>query len=267
MTWWEPMILGCALLGLYLAVLLRRPSTLPRWPRRRLAAWVVGVLVVAVALSPPLADLARLDHRAHMVQHLLLGMYAPIVLVFSAPVTLLLGTLRPADARLLARGLRSPPVRTLTHPVTAAVLSVGGLFALYLTPLYGLTQVHAGVHGLVLAHLLLAGYVYTWSIAGPDPAPHRPGLLTRVAVLVLAAGSHAFLARLLHAQAVRGADHHSGHGGTQADADGASMATAAQWMYYGGDGAEILLAVMLFSWWYQSPYSSRRRSHTSLTVG
>lgn len=136
----------------------------------------------------------------------------------------------------------------------------GGLLLLYLTPLYGWSRERPAVHALVLAHLLAAGCVYTWAVAGPDPAPRRPGLPTRVAVLVAAGGVHAFLAKLLYAHPP--AAHHAGsHAVAGAASDGGSVEafrTAAQWMYYGGDAAELVLAAMLFAWWYRRTAPARR---------
>ncbi|MBX9245386.1 cytochrome c oxidase assembly protein [Actinotalea ferrariae] len=242
-TWWPAAATSAVLATGYLGALLARPAHLRPWSGLRTVAWLVGAVLVGVALSPPLAEHAQHDHGAHMAQHLLLGMYAPLGLVLGAPLTLVLGSAPRAAAVPLVRVLRSRPVHALSHPVTAAALSTGGLFALYLTPLYELTRSSTVVHGLVLAHLLLAGCLYTWAIAGPDPAPRRPGTTVRVATLVVAAGAHAFLAKLLYADAVR----------THADGThhGAAMTDAAQAMYYGGDGAELLLAVALFAWWYR----------------
>ncbi|WP_127572111.1 cytochrome c oxidase assembly protein [Georgenia faecalis] len=242
MSGWAAVGVGAVLAGGYALAWWARPASLPRWSGARTAAWLAGVVAVVVALSPPLTDLAHHDHRFHMATHLLLGMYAPLGLVLGAPVTLALGSLPRRGRRVLTGVLRSPPVHVLSHPVPAAVLNVGGMVVLYLTPLYGLSMARPEVHALVMAHFLLAGCLYTWAIAGPDPAPRRPGMATRTTVLVAAAGAHAFLAKLLYARAGEVA---AGHG------DPASMEAGAQWMYYGGDVAELALAVMLFAWWYR----------------
>ncbi|WP_413450037.1 cytochrome c oxidase assembly protein [Georgenia phoenicis] len=241
MTPWLPGVLAAAaLLGGYLALLACRPSGLPAWPAWRTAAWVAGALTVAAALVPPLAGAAATDHRAHMAQHLLLGMYAPLGLVAAAPVRLALSSLPTRAARRLAALLRSRPLRVLAHPVVAAVLNVGGMFVLYLTPLHERAAASPILTAVVLAHFLLAGWLYTWAIAGPDPAPHRTGLPVRLAVLVVAAGAHAYLAKTLYARAAE--SHHHGMAHSEA---------GAQLMYYGGDVAEVLLAVMLLAGWYR----------------
>lgn len=241
MTTWLPSALAAAgLLTGYLVLLGRRPPGLPHWPAWRTAAWVAGALAVGAALVPPLATAATTDHRAHMAQHLLLGMYAPLGLVAAAPVRLALGSLPTTGARRLTAVLRSGPLRVLSHPVTAALLDVGAMFVLYLTPLHERAARSPVLAAVVLLHLLLAGWLYTWAVAGPDPAPHRPGLPLRLGVLVVAAGAHAYLAKALYARATE-AHHHGGMAHAEA---------GAQFMYYGGDGAEILLAVMLLTGWY-----------------
>ena len=238
--WWASLLAGGVLLTGYLLALRGRPRTLPAWPTWRTAAWMVGAGAVAVALAPQLTAAAATDHRAHMAQHLLVGMYAPLALVVAAPVRLALGSLPTAGARRLSGVLGSAPARVLTHPVVAAVLNVGGMFVLYLTPLHARAATSPLLTAVVLLHFLLAGWLYTWAIGGPDPAPHRPGVAVRLAVLVVAAGAHASLAKLLYAQSLEVHDHAMAHAGA-----------GARLMYYGGDGAELLLAVMLFAGWYR----------------
>ncbi|GAA3540285.1 cytochrome c oxidase assembly protein [Aeromicrobium flavum] len=238
-AWLVPLTVVAVTGGLYLAGTwlwsLRRGRPWSPW---RTASWCAGTVVVALALSP-LTDSPTA--RAHMVQHLMLGMLAPIGLVLGAPVTLLLGVLPPPAARRLTAILRTPVFHVVSHPVTAAALNVGGMFVLYLTPLFVLASERPAVHHLLHVHFLVAGYLFAWAIAGPDPAPNRPGMTTRVIVLVVSAAAHGYLAKLLYAQANAlppGADF------TVAD-----LQSAAQWMYYGGDVTEILLAVALFSTW------------------
>jgi putative membrane protein len=214
-------------------------------PAAKQVSFFAGLLLLAVALASPLHGVA--EERlfwVHMVQHLLLGMFAPLALVLAAPVTLLLGVL-PVAARGTARGLlRSRALHGLAHPATAAVLDMGGLYLLYLTPLYALTTTDVLAHHVVNLHVLLAGCLFTWSIAGPDPAPRRPTITLRALVLVAAGAAHAYLAKLLHARAPELPP------GGSPDPD--QVQAAAQLMYYGGDLAELALAVALFATWYRT---------------
>ncbi len=238
---WSPVVVVVAVLALaYPAAAVRVAG----WPRLRTAAWLLGCAVAALTLSPLLAGH---DPRTHMARHLLLGMAAPLGLVLAAPVTLLYRVTGQATGRRISRVLRARPVHVLSHPVTAALLAVGGLYAVLLTPLAAAVHTHPWVHNALLLHYLVAGYLFTWAIAGPDPAPRRPGTTTRVVVLVLAVAAHAVLAKVLYARAP------DGPGGEAARA-------AAQLMYYGGDLAELALAAVLFAAWY------RRRARLATPV-
>jgi putative membrane protein len=153
----------------------RRP--LDRW---RTAAFLTGCALLALALLPPIAPFAHEDIRGHMLQHLLIGMYAPLALVLGAPITVLLRALPTQQARRLTGLLRSRPMGLLAHPITALLLSTGSLAALYFTPLYDATTGQPARHWLLHAHFLLSGCLFAWVIAGPDPAPltPRPGCLS-----------------------------------------------------------------------------------------
>jgi putative membrane protein len=208
------------------------------WSRWRTASAVAGLVALAVAVAPPVQAAAHADLRAHMAQHLLLGMFAPLLLVLSAPATLLIGALPAAGRRRVAALLRARPLHVAAHPVTAALLDVGGLHLLYLTPLYRLAHDVPAVHAAVMLHFVLAGTLFAWSIAGPGPGPRRPGTAARVAVLVAAGAAHGHLAKLLYAGA---AELPPGLGAPVAE-----VQEAAQLVYYGGSLAELGLAIALF---------------------
>ncbi|GAA2594712.1 cytochrome c oxidase assembly protein [Actinomadura fulvescens] len=231
--------LPAVLLAVYLAgvVRVRRAGGRP-WSGWRTAAFTAGALCLAVALAPPVAGSAHGDFRAHMVQHLLIGMYAPLGLVLGAPVTLALRTLDARAGRRVTGFLNLPPVHVLAHPLAALLLSAGGLYVLYATPLYAAAAANPLLHQLVHLHFLLSGCLFAWAVAGPDPAPRRPPVPFRLVVLGIAIAAHATLAQLLYAGAFAA---------LPADAD--QMRGAAEIMYYGGDIAELLLAFALVTTW------------------
>jgi putative membrane protein len=220
------------LLAAYLVAVQRLAARGRRWPPRRVLTWCVGLALLVVALLPPLAAHDE-DFTVHMVQHLLIGMVAPVLLVLAAPLTLVLAVVPRRWGRGLVRLLRSRVLQVVSHPVTAAVLAVGGLALLYTTGLYQRAEESLLLHLLVHVHVLVAGYLFAAALIGIDPNPHRSGLRMRCAVLVLAGGAHNVLAKLLYA-----------HGP-------AGWATGAQVMWYGGDATDVVLALVLFGQWYR----------------
>ncbi|MBT2484192.1 MULTISPECIES: cytochrome c oxidase assembly protein [unclassified Microbacterium] len=225
------------------------------WPWWRMTFWLLGLATAAIALSGTLASADR-PFTAHIVGHLLIGMVAPLFLVLAAPVTLALRSFAVLPARRLSRALRSWPVRVLMHPVVAALLNVGGLWVLHLTPLYQNTS-ESFLHILLMAHFLLTGVLFTASILAVDPSPHRASVAVRLVVLALSLAAHGILAKTLYAAAV-------GAPGALAglvhapDVSPADLQTGAQIMFYGGDLVDLTLIGLLLWGWYRSP--ARRRA-------
>ncbi len=209
------------------------------WRWARTISFFLGLGLLLLGLWLPNIVHTHHDLRLHMVQHLLLGMFAPLPLVLGMPGLLLLRNLPRRGVGVVMGLLVSRPLRCLTHPVTAAVSDMGAMYLLYLTPLYLLSLHNGYVHAWVHLHFIVAGYLFTWAIAGPDPAPRRPSYALRLTVLFLAAGAHAVLGKLMYAYAWPRAT-----GDALED-----VRAAAQWMYYGGDLAELLLAILLFAQW------------------
>jgi len=235
-----PLVMVGAILIVYLAALWALHRARGRWNSWRTISFSTGIILLGVALSPSLVQWAYHDMRGHMVQHLLIGMVAPLGLVMGAPVTLAMKTMPRQTARLVTRMLGSSLFHVLSHPVTALVLNIGGMFVLYLSPLYNAAAGNPVLHHLIHLHFLAAGYLFTWAIAGPDPAPRRPGIGIRVVVLFISIAAHAYLSKCMYAYLY---PLYSGHSADE-------IRSAARLMYYGGDLSELLLAIALFSVWY-----------------
>jgi putative membrane protein len=231
---WLSLALSAALYAAGVRSLRRRCR---RWSAWRTACFTGGLLVIAAALASPLTEE---DERfwAHMVQHMLLGMLAPLLLALSAPVTLALRTLPKRRRRALVAALRTRVVQVLAHPATATTLFVAGLLGLYLTPLYGETSRHPLLHEAVHLHFLLSGCLLTWSFVGLDPVPRHGGLAMRIGLLAVALGTHAALAKALYA----------GYGSIDVRAD--ELHLGAKIMYYGGDAIYVALLTVFFLQWY-----------------
>ncbi|MFE9025030.1 cytochrome c oxidase assembly protein [Streptomyces iakyrus] len=250
LDWLPPALVLLAAAGAYLLLVRRARHRNPAlgWSRWRTGSFLGGILLLGVALLPPVAPFAHEDFRGHMVQHLLIGMYAPLGLVLAAPVTLLLRTLPASRGRRLTAVLHSPPARVISHPAVALVLSTGSLVALYFTPLYNATASGPAAHWLLHAHFLLSGCLFAHAIAGPDPAPARPGVRARLVCLGVAIAAHAVISQLIYA----GFRVH-----IHAPVD--QVQGGAEIMYYGGDLAELLLAAALVATWRPEPRRAASR--------
>lgn len=209
------------------------------WTRGKSAAFATGCALTAAALLPGVHAAGHADFRIHMGQHLILGMLAPIGLVLGAPWTLALRALPARFARRLVSIGRNAVVRTLSHPIPALALNTGGMVALYMTPLYAYARAHGWFHALVHMHFILAGFLFTWVIAGPDRVPGRAGFPARLVTLGVSMAAHAALGKALFAYGLPGENQHPI----------LEIQMGAQLMYYGGDACELLLAVALMMQW------------------
>jgi len=217
-----------------------------RWPWRRTFVWVTGCLLIpsALVVEPPVGEFT-----GHMVQHVAVGMVAPLLLVLGRPVTLALRVLPPGRRRwALLRVVGARPVSWLMVPLVAAVIDVGGLWVPYRTGLFAAAEQRPWLHAAVHAHVLLAGTLFTASVAQVEPFRRRYGLQMRAAALVAAGAGHAVLAKTIYAAGVPAL------AVTRPD-----VHTAAQVMYYGGDIVEITLATILALQWYTAQGRAMQR--------
>lgn len=141
----------------------------------------VGLASLAVALMPPLETLAAESLAAHMVQHLVLIVVAPPVLVRSRAFAALLGALPRRATRPLrrVRRLRLPALYSV--PTFAAVHAVV-VWLWHAPPLYDAAVRHHGLH--VAEHVMLLGTaLLAWGTLLHPSA--RRGPVVALAVLTL----------------------------------------------------------------------------------
>ena len=172
-----------------------------RWPVGRSAA-MAGALVAAVLATQ--SGVGRYEGEAfwvHMVQHVLLGMVVPLLVVLAAPLTLALQTARPATRRGLRRALHSRAGHVVGHPLVGWTLFGGGLVVLYLTPLLDVAARHPLVHMAVHAHVVTAGLLLLVPLVGIDPLPGRLPFAARLGALLAAIPFHAVVALAMTASA------------------------------------------------------------------
>jgi cytochrome c oxidase assembly factor CtaG len=169
-----------------LAARTRASDQSPAVPRSRTACFGLGLAVLIVAVDGPPDVLQDSSFSMHMIQHLLLQMVAPPLLLLAGPALLVLRADPPwFRRRLLARALRSAAVRFLTHPVTTLLAFSTLLVGSHLSPLYELTLRHEWVHELEHMAYFTTALLFWWVAIGVDPAPRRISYPARLFYLFL----------------------------------------------------------------------------------
>jgi cytochrome c oxidase assembly factor CtaG/putative copper export protein len=194
---------GIIIVGLLAALYIRGVWILYRrgdaWPIGRVISFGVGLLILAWSTVGGLGLYSHVMFSAHMVAHMLLSMVVPIFLVLGAPVTLALRTLPSARVpgelgprQMLLAVLHSRVVRVLSHPIVAAALFVGSLYAVYFTGLFGWLMGSSLGHVVMEVHFLAVGSLFFWVLVGIDPTPRDLAPLWRFGLLLVVMPFHAF---------------------------------------------------------------------------
>jgi cytochrome c oxidase assembly factor CtaG len=175
------------------AVRFARESGYHHAPARR-ALFLSGVGVIALALLSPIDAYANLLLSVHMVQHLLLTMVAPPLLLLGAPVTVALRAGGPRGRRrVLLPVLRSRLARALSNPVISWTLFAAVMWGTHFSPIYEATLTNHGIHVLEHVAYLGAGVLFWAPVVGRDPVPWRIGYPARILYTFLAMPQLAFL--------------------------------------------------------------------------
>jgi putative membrane protein len=135
----------------------------------QLSAWLGGVLCIAIALISPIDTLADQVFAMHMVQHVLLLDFAPILLIAGLSKVLL----RPVARKVLDLERALGPI---AHPAFAVVFYVGMMWLWHIPALYDAALEHSAVHVLEHTFFLSAGLLYWWHLLSPVRGRHLTGL-------------------------------------------------------------------------------------------
>ena len=147
-----------------------------------------GLFVIFLALQSPIDPLAEHYFFIHQVQHLMIRMVGPMLVLLGAPLTPML---RGMPLWLLQGVVRTmagnPGVRRAYHQLTHPAMGVGVFMAaLYLwqIPFLHDTAVRNDyVHELMHGTMLFSGFLFWWLVI--DPKPHRSRLHYGLRVLYL----------------------------------------------------------------------------------
>jgi cytochrome c oxidase assembly factor CtaG len=189
--------------GLYLSAAARPSPRGNRWPRTRTACFLAGLALLAFALQ--LGPIAAHDETpwVHSLQHVMLMMVAPPLLVLGSPITLLLRTLSPQARREVVAVLRDPAMRSVTGRWGSVGLTLeyyGTMYLVVLTPLYKLSLEHQAIHVAIHAYLITCGLLFWMPLIGRDPAGWRPSPAFKQVMVGLGVPANLLLALIVGAR-------------------------------------------------------------------
>ncbi len=171
-TWiWEPSVVGGCL-----ALAAGYVSAVGAKPARRAASFLAGVAVLFLALNSPLDALGDTYlFSAHMVQHLLLILVVPPLLLLGMPPAVADPARHPRWARGVGRVLGNPPV--------AWTLGMGTMVVWHVPTLYNAALRIEAVHITQHLSFLITSAIFWWPVLVPGAIP-RLAPLSAVLYLV-----------------------------------------------------------------------------------
>ncbi len=155
--------------------LLMRRAGVPFVPTWRMASFLLGLLSLWVALASPFDTFSGFLLTAHMMQHMVLMMIAPPLLLMGAPLVPLVRGLPVFAAREFAGPFLNWRVATrignaLIHPAVALIIMGAAMFVWHTPRLYELALASGSWHEFEHACFFIASLIFWWPVIQPWPS-------------------------------------------------------------------------------------------------
>jgi cytochrome c oxidase assembly factor CtaG len=134
----------------------------------RLALWLLGIALLAVALLSPVDRLGEQFATFHMVQHLILADLVPICLT----VALTKHILRPVTRRIHWIERKAGP---FGHPAFGVIAYAAAMWIWHIPAMYNAALQHSFIHTLEHLSFAAAGALYWWHLLSPIRSRLRLG--------------------------------------------------------------------------------------------
>jgi cytochrome c oxidase assembly factor CtaG len=147
-------------------------EAIPAW---RAGGFLLGLLLIWVAVGSPLAAFDEQLLTVHMIQHLLLMTFAPALILLAAPIMPLLhGLPRHFVQGVLGPLFRWPPVqrigRGLSHPAFCWLAAAAALVGWHIPAAFTLGLQSESWHIVEHACFLGSGFLFWWPVVQPWPS-------------------------------------------------------------------------------------------------
>jgi cytochrome c oxidase assembly factor CtaG len=251
-------VVAAASLYLWGVVRVGRRHPVRPWPAWRTGMFLAGLAVVVLAICSGIGSYDDVLLWDHMIQHLMLIMAAPPLLIFGRPVTLLLHASRNPLHTWAKRAIRSRLVSVATWPVFGIVAYIAAIVGAHLTGLANLMQRNQTLHNAEHVAFLLIGYLFFLPVLGQEPIRWRLSYPARLILLFLIMPVDTF-AGLILSYGTRGTP------GLPTGPRPSWAGTAVQdlhlggvVMWVGGDGLMFVLMMVVFAMWSTDARASAR---------
>jgi len=143
-----------------------------------LLSFIAGEIALFVAIASPLHDLAEISLTAHMIQHVLLMMVIPplillgaphLVLLFGLPIAVLHGVLRP----FLGWTPLKKVALFLFHPVSCWIAFVATTLVWHTPVMFEFALRSEFWHGVEHVCFLATSFLFWWPVVQPWPSRAR----------------------------------------------------------------------------------------------
>jgi len=167
--------------------------------KHQVVSFLVGLATILLTVFGPIAAYDSTFLSLHMVQHFVLITIAPPLLLFGAPMTVLMVAMGSSKRRrYILPLLHSSLFRFFTHPLVGIALFIIVPTFWYVTPAFASSLTSVPLHFIGYAVFLFAGIHYWWPIVGNNPTRWTLSYPVRLVYVLALVPIHAFLGLLFH---------------------------------------------------------------------
>lgn len=219
------------------------------WRAWRTGLFAAGLAVIVLATQSGIGAYDDLLFYDHMVQHLMLLMVAPPLLIAGEPITLLLHASKNPLHTWVKRVLRSRAASIVTSPVLGAIAYALAVMAAHLTHIATLVETNQTAHNAEHAVFVLVGYLFFLPIIGREPIRWRLSYPVRFVILVLLMPVDTFTGLALGYGSASSPGVPAGPRPAWAPSPVSDLHLGGAVMWVGGDGIMFALMMLVFLMW------------------
>ena len=220
-----------------------------RWPAWRAALFLAGVALAVLATQSWVGVYDMVLFWVHMIQHLTLIMFAPVLLIAGRPLTLLRDGSSDRGRQRVDGVLHNRLVTALTTAPVALAAYAGTIVCTHLTGLMDTIMIHPWASQAEHLLYLVVGCMFFLLVVGDEPIRWRPSMPGRMLLLVVSMAVDTFtgIALMQSLAPIHGTARSWGLSPT----DDTYLGGAIMWV--GGDALMFAIMMFVFQAWASHP--------------